>query len=450
MTNEILSIVSILLVVSVAGLLAGLIMKKKLVVRIFGTLIIASVIYFITLFGMFVSFMSGLDDVFGTYYYLIPVISSILIFAIIVLNIWQLFKNKARAVISISLAGAIGLFSAGVVCYTIYDWSLPITTSEGEMPLHSYEPFAVNTRTVDLDGESTLKLTGELPILDGATALYPLYSSFARATYPARDYKVYDNEYLHYIDKSQVENIQDIYKAAPGSPVICQSTDKAFTSLINGGTDIAFLMGISEEQQEKANALGVELTLTPIGREAFVFFVNKRNKIDDVSSDDIRRIYTGEVTNWEEVGGGNAPIKAYQRPEGSGSQTRLVEIMDGKQVLAPETEIYSSMMGMYEVVAGYKNYKNSLGYSFLYYIRDMAGQNKVKFLAIDGVAPTIETIASGEYPFINAFYAVTVSNRSDLDPEKAENIEKFLLWIQSNQGQSLVAKTGYVPLQKSE
>jgi phosphate transport system substrate-binding protein len=446
MTNEILSIASILLVVSAAGLVTGLVANNKITLRIFATLIVASVIYFITIFGMFVSFMSGLDDVFGTYYYLIPVILSILIFAIIVLNIWQLFKIKTRAIISISLAGTIGLFSAGVVGYTIYDWSLPINTSEGEMGLQWYEPFREGTDAVDLDGESTLKLSGKLPILDGATALYPLYSSFARATYPAGDYKVYDNEYLQYIDKYQVENIQDIYKAAPGSPVICQSTDKAFTSLINGDTDIAFLMGISKEQQERADALGVKLTLTPIGREAFVFFVNKRNKIDSVSSEDIRRIYTGEVTNWIDVGGGNAAIRAYQRPEGSGSQTRLIEIMDGKQVVAPETEIYSTMMGMYEVVAGYKNYKNSLGYSFLYYIRDMAGENKIKFLAIDGVAPTIETITSGEYPFINDFYAVTVSNRSDLDPEKAENIEKLLLWIQSEQGQSLVTKTGSVSM----
>ncbi|MDR0943745.1 MAG: substrate-binding domain-containing protein [Ruminococcus sp.] len=429
-------------------------MKNKPLVRIFGTLIAASVLYFVTIFAIFVSDMMGLDELFGTFYYLIPVVSSILIFALIFLNIWKLFKKKARVVISISLAGAIGLSSIGVMGYVFYDWSLPIDTTEGEMPLYRYEPFAENTRAADLDSESTLKLAGKfpafddesmliltekLPILDGATALYPLYSSFARANYPVGDYDVYDIEY-----------IEDTDRIIANSPVICQSTDSAFTSLINGDTDIAFLMGISKEQQERADALGVELTLTPIGREAFVFFVNKRNKIDGVSSEDIRRIYTGEMTNWKEAGGGNAVIRAYQRPEGSGSQTRLIEIMDGKQVVAPETEVYSSMMGMYEVVAGYKNYKNSLGYSFLYYIRDMAGENKIKFLTIDGVAPTVETIASGEYPFINDFYAVTVSNRSDLDPIKAENIEKFILWMQSEQGQSLVSKTGYVPLKNLE
>jgi phosphate transport system substrate-binding protein len=152
------------------------------------------------------------------------------------------------------------------------------------------------------------------------------------------------------------------------------------------------------------------------------------------------------VTNWKDIGGANAEIKAYQRPEGSGSQTRLIEIIDGKLIAAPTTEVYNSMMGMYEAVAVYKNYKNSLGYSFLYYIRDMADDGKVRFLSIDGVSPTPETIASGEYPFINDFYAVTVDNRSNLSPEKAENIEKLITWIQSEQGQSLVTKTGYVSL----
>jgi phosphate transport system substrate-binding protein len=183
---------------------------------------------------------------------------------------------------------------------------LPISTSEGEMRLYSYEPFGEGTLAATLDTESTLKLTENLPVLDGATALYPLYSAFARATYPAGDYGAYDVHYIENTDRMEAN-----------SPVICQSTDSAFTSLINGDTDIAFLMGISEEQQARADELGVKLTLTPIGREAFVLFVNSRNKIDGVSSEDIRRIYTGEVTNWKEVGGSNAQIRAYQRPEGS-------------------------------------------------------------------------------------------------------------------------------------
>jgi phosphate transport system substrate-binding protein len=435
MENMILEALMVFLPISVVSLILGIIMQNKVFIRTNATALCAMLIFILTILAQFAFFMMGLLEVYGIFYAYIPVIYSILIFALVFLNIWQLFKKKARTAVSISLAGVIMLFSIGVVGYGIYQYSLPIYTTEGEMPLYSYEPFAENTRAADLEGESTLELTGNLPVLDGATALYPLYSAFARATYPAGDYGVYDYDYIRDTDR---------YIAI--SPVICLSTDTAFTALINGDTDIAFLMGISKEQQERADALGVELTLTPIGREAFVFFVNNRNKINNVSSENIRRIYTGEVKNWNEIGGENAEIIAYQRPEGSGSQTRLIEIMGGYVMTPPKSKVYGSMMGMYEVVADYKNYKNSLGYSFLYYIRDMADKGKVRFLSIDGIAPTPETIASGEYPFINNFYAVTVSNRTDSDPEKAENIEKLLLWIQSEQGQSLVEKTGYVPL----
>jgi phosphate transport system substrate-binding protein len=129
-----------------------------------------------------------------------------------------------------------------------------------------------------------------------------------------------------------------------------------------------------------AEAKGLELVLTPIGREAFVFFVNAKNTAENLSTEDIKRIYSGEVTNWREVGGKNDDIRAYQRPDESGSQTMLKEILDGSPLIAaPQEDIFDLMMGMYQRVAAYRNYKNSLGYSFLFYIKDMINGNKVKF-----------------------------------------------------------------------
>jgi phosphate transport system substrate-binding protein len=366
----------------------------------------------------------------------LPLIARDVAFVAVMLILWQPFNVKVCRITAGILVGTVVLFAGVIYGYISYQNSLNVSTQEVEMHLDEYEPFREGTLAASLDGQSTLKIEGDLPVLDGATALYPLYSAFARATYPRGYYGVYD--YGYDIEKGKMK---------PFSPVLCQSTDWAFESLINGDIDIAFLMGISKEQQELADLFHKELKLTPIGKEAFVFFVNKRNKINGVTSDDIIRIYTGEVTNWREVGGKNDKIRAYQRPEGSGSQTRLLEIMEGKKLIpAPEEDVYSAMMGIYKAVASYKNYKNSLGYSFLYYLRDMVGEDEVKLLEIDGVAPTTETIASGEYPYINEFYAVTVSNPTNMSEEKAENIEKLLDWISSAQGQSLVEKTGYVPI----
>jgi phosphate transport system substrate-binding protein len=231
--------------------------------------------------------------------------------------------------------------------------------------------------------------------------------------------------------------------------VACSRTEEAFENLIDGYSDLVFLMGVSEEQKVRAEAAGVELQLTPIGREAFVFFVHRRNPVSDLSVQDVKRIYSGEVTNWQQVGGKDDPIRAYQRPENSGSQTALLQLMgDLPLMAAPEKDIYSTMEGMYHAVADYKNYKNSLGYSFRFYVNEMINENQVKLLALEGINPTVEHIAAGTYPAADDFYAVTAVLGEDSaagDP-RAENTAKLLEWIRSPQGQSLVQATGYVPL----
>ena len=212
---------------------------------------------------------------------------------------------------------------------------------------------------------------------------------------------------------------------------------------------MVFLMGISPQQQAMAENRDLELILTPIGREAFIFFVNSRNSINNLSTEDIQRVYSGEVKNWREVGGENDSIRAFQRPEDSGSQTMLKEIMGNIPLApAPSTHIQASMMNMYGSVASYQNYRNALGYSFLFYIRDMIDEDEVKYLTIDDVAPTPDNIANGVYPFAHEIYAITVrSDGAYLNPERTEHIDSLLAWMMSSQGQYLVEETGYVPMQ---
>ena len=352
--------------------------------------------------------------------------------AICMLFVWKPFSAKTRRIAAAVIA-ALAVLTAGVF-YGVEAYERSIErVPEDEVNLSSYMPFgtAASSATLakSLPETSTLKLTENLPRLDGATALYPLYSAFARATYPQAVYQPYA-------------------EPGNGSEVVCSRTDMAFGYLIDGKADIAFLMDVSAAQREAAAQAGVELTLTPVGKEAFVFFVNADNPITNLSSADVRRIYSGQVTNWKDVGGPNDAIRAYQRPESSGSQVELVKIMDGVPIMeAPVEEVYSSMAGMYRAVADYRNYRNSLGYSFQYYIRDMIDDGKIKFLTIDGVAPTRETIASGQYPFALEFYAVTAKRNGEyLAPNRGANIDALLEWTKGPQGQYLVDETGYVPL----
>ena len=107
---------------------------------------------------------------------------------------------------------------------------------------------------------------------------------------------------------------------------------------------------------------------------------------------------------------------------------------------APSDERIDFMGGIVEQVQNYQNRRNSIGFSFRYFINEMQNAKDVKIIKVDGVAPTVENIKNGSYPLTSYFYAIST--------EKSKNVEALLNWILSEQGQYLIEKTGYVGLQK--
>ncbi len=318
---------------------------------------------------------------------------------------------------------AFGIFllicTVTVVSYEVtmnYHKSIPVVNEQG-VNLGAYRPFGENTLAVRLDEKSTLKIESDIPIMDGATALYPLYSAFAQATYPEKVYKIDDSE------------------------VQCNTTTEAYDNLFSGRVDVIFVAQPSKEQMEVAKAANLDLQLTPIGKEAFVFFVNTKNPVSEITTEQIQSIYSGKITNWKEIGGNNESIRAFQRPDNSGSQTMLQKLMDGKNLMTPPKEdVVEGMGGIIEQTASYRNYKNAIGYSFLFFATQMVKDDKIKLLKVDGVYPDRDTIKSKKYPLSADFYAVTVGKK------RSPNVERLIEWILSPQGQYIVEKTGYTPL----
>lgn len=220
------------------------------------------------------------------------------------------------------------------------------------------------------------------------------------------------------------------------------NTDPAYTKLINNEADLIVVTEPSEDELQRAAAANVELEVTKVVNEGFVFFVNKDNKIDGLTFDQIVKIYSGEITNWNQLGGDDAEIIAYQRPENSGSQTGLYSlVMKGIPVKArtPKEEVNLSMAGIIEYVADYQNGLDSIGYGYYYYANEMYFNDNLKYLAIDGVKPTYETIKDESYPILTAYYIVT---RKD---ETNENVLKLKQDMLSQRGQDVATKAGYVP-----
>ena len=223
------------------------------------------------------------------------------------------------------------------------------------------------------------------------------------------------------------------------------NTHPAYVKLINGETDIIVVTEPSDEELKLASDNNVELEVIPIVNEAFVFFVNKDNPVDNLSLKDIQNVYSGKTANWKNIGGDDEKILAYQRPTNSGSQTGMLSlVMKDIKIKEPLKEEYiETMAGIIEVVANYDNAKGALGYSYYYYANTMYGNDNIKFIGVDGVKPTYETIQDKSYPLMSAYYIVINKNEP-----KDSKVRKIVSEFLSNRGQKVAKETGYVPVNK--
>ena len=376
-------------------------------------LIIVTIIFFLGFYGIIIASLLGNDEFYTPFIFFGGL--SLLILSL--LQILKLVKNKKRM-----RAAWIIFFGLIVISCTVYEGLKAydrniLRIRERNVDLSLYASFQTNTKAAILDEPATLKIEDDLPRLDGATALYPLYSAFAQAVYPKKDYHLYDSE------------------------VACNNTIYSYQSLVNKKVDIIFVAPPSTDQLNRAGEAGVELTFTPIGKEAFVFFVNARNPVENLTTEQLQAIYSGKIKNWKEVGGKNKSIRVFQRNENSGSQTAFLNFMKGQKIMEPEQEdVITEMSGIISQAADYTNYGNAIGFSFRFYAQEMVNNNDIRLLKINGVYPDLETIGNGSYPLASSFYAVTLTESTQA------NVPKLLDWIISAQGQSLVRKTGYCPL----
>ena len=123
------------------------------------------------------------------------------------------------------------------------------------------------------------------------------------------------------------------------------NTHPAYVKLINNEVDLIVVTEPSEEELKLASDVGVELEVIPVVKEGFVFYVNAENKVDSLTTEQIQKMYTGEITNWKEVGGDDEKIIAYQRPVNSGSQTGMLSLVmkNLKLMEAPKENLIETM-----------------------------------------------------------------------------------------------------------
>lgn len=218
-------------------------------------------------------------------------------------------------------------------------------------------------------------------------------------------------------------------------------TSDAYVQLVDGNTDFLVVYEPSESTKEYIKKSGVDLEFVPIGRDALVFLVNIQNPVNGVTTQQIKDIYSGKITNWQDIGGTNSIIKPYQRNATAGSQALMAKLVmkDTPFMQGPETYLEDTMEGLVTAISAYNNGEFAIGYNVYYYVTKMKGDENIKILDVDGISPGNETIAGGQYPFINDFYAVIRKDAAKDSPQR-----KLFEWIQSAEGKALVDVEGYV------
>ncbi len=229
--------------------------------------------------------------------------------------------------------------------------------------------------------------------------------------------------------------------ATADNSVQFSTTPFAYQNLADELTDLLLVYEPDEETRAAVDPNGKTLEFTPIGRDALVFLTNESNPVRDLTSEQVRDIYTGTITSWSQVGGPDAPIVAFQRPEKSGSQALMRRlVMDGTAMADPPTELVAAEMdSLVDGVAAYDNTGTALGYSVYYYVTNQYAVSGVRVLSIDGVAPSPTTIADGSYPWVNDFYAVVRASEPADSPAR-----QVVAWLGTDQGRQTITDAGYV------
>ncbi|MDR3151142.1 MAG: substrate-binding domain-containing protein [Candidatus Peribacteria bacterium] len=211
--------------------------------------------------------------------------TTLLIFCILL--VWKFYKNFNIILLEIIIVLILtSILSIAGNWYITKDNDLPFSSPD----LTVYEPFKENTQTAQLSDKASLFLDDNLPTLDGATALYPVYTSFVNAVYNEEKYTP--------------------------EIAVCTNTNNAYRRIIDGDVDIIFVAGASELQQKEAEKIGVNLVFTPIGKEAFVFLVAKSNPINNLSYQQIKNIYSGKTRYWKTLSRKNgSKMLVFRRPE---------------------------------------------------------------------------------------------------------------------------------------
>jgi phosphate transport system substrate-binding protein len=223
-------------------------------------------------------------------------------------------------------------------------------------------------------------------------------------------------------------------KANPGVQISLSGggSGEGIKALLDKTTDIAdSSREIKKEEIELAEKNGVKPLAHVVAYDAIIPVVHPKNKVTNLSIDQLSQIYQGKITNWKEVGGEDLKIVVISRDSSSGTFESWDHFIMKKARVTPQAQMLASNGAIVTAVS--KN-RYAIGYLGMGYVN-----KSLKPLQVDGIKASVETALSKEYPLSRELYMYT-------NGEPTGEVAKFIAFVKSADGQKIVAKEGFVPL----
>lgn len=222
--------------------------------------------------------------------------------------------------------------------------------------------------------------------------------------------------------------LSEAYESDTGVTVTYNATGSGsgIQAVQEGRCDIG-LSSRSLKDEEKAKGLEE----TTLALDGIALVVNPENPVSDLDLETISKIYTGEISNWKDVGGDDSDIVLIGREAGSGTRDGFESITYTTDKCQYRQELTSTG----DVIATVASNPNAIGYASLSAVKD-----SVKALKVAGVAPSEETVKDGSYVVQRPFVLVTVKDKA-----LSENAKKFMEFVTSKSANDIISGAGVVP-----
>ncbi len=209
-------------------------------------------------------------------------------------------------------------------------------------------------------------------------------------------------------------------------------------ALINGTTDIAEAsrpIKDSEKNQVKQRR-GLAVAEFPVALDGLAVYVHERNPVAELTLTQLKRIYTGAVKNWKEVGGKDERIILYGRENSSGTYAYFKEHVLENADYYPTTQ---ALPGTAAVINAVSRDVRGIGYGGIAYLKGVKALKVKKDDSSPGIEPTLENVQTNTYPISRFLYWYVAG-------EPKGELKKLIDWVMSEEGQAVVKDVGYYPL----